>query len=157
MKTVLAIAIAMLAACSSRETSSQQQAPVAPPVPAERPTDETIRFPAKNRVSVRIEEPHVLGKGMLPGGNVAEYSAGGQAYRLFLVKARNSEAAAVMLFDLKSTLGAAKYLPSFGGYYGADGVTPVFVFQKGVFVAGIVGLIEKDADLIAREFAAHLN
>lgn len=106
---------------------------------------------------MRIEETHVLDKGMLPGGNVAEYRSGGQPYRLFLAKAKNSEAAAVMLFDLKSTLGAAKYLPAFGGYYGADGVIPMFIFQKGPFVAGVVGLIEQQADPVAREFAARLN
>lgn len=122
----------------------------------ERPKDESSRFPAKDRVSTRIEENHVLGKGMLPGGNVAEYESGGRRYRIFLARAKNSEAAAVMLFDFKSSLGAAKYVPVFGGYFGTDGVTPVFVFQKGEFVAGIVGLPEKEADPIARELATKL-
>ena len=38
-----------------------------------------------------------------------------------------------------------------------DGETPVFVFPKGKFVAGVVGLPHEEADLLAREFAARLN
>jgi hypothetical protein len=43
-----------------------------------------------------------------------------------------------------------------GGYFGMDGDRPVYIFQKGVFLAGFVGLPEKDADVLARQFAARL-
>jgi len=44
-----------------------------------------------------------------------------------------------------------------GGYFGMDGAAPVYILQKGAFLAGFVGLPEKDADLLARQFAARLN
>ena len=38
-----------------------------------------------------------------------------------------------------------------------DGALPVYVFPKGAYLAGLVGLPEKDADLLARQFAARLD
>jgi hypothetical protein len=43
-----------------------------------------------------------------------------------------------------------------GGYFGMDGDRPVYVFVKGAWVAGIVGLTEEKADAAARVFAARL-
>ncbi len=159
-RTLLAIVAAFaLAGCSSSpETAKKETPPPAPaPAPAPKPKDETARFPLANRVSVTVTETPVLGKAMLAPGNVAEYRRGPVSYRLFLVKAKSSEAAAVMLFDLKSAMGAPQFKPSFGGYYGVHGAQPLFAFQKGTWVAGVEGLPDKDADPIAREFAARLN
>jgi hypothetical protein len=53
-------------------------------------------------------------------------------------------------------LADAKFLPSFGGYFGMDGETPWFVFVKGRYLAGVVGLPQEEADLVARELAARI-
>ena len=66
-------------------------------------------------------------------------------------------AAAFLLLDWKKALTGAHLLPSFGGYFGQDAGKPVFVFTKGAWIAGVVGLPEKDADREARGLAARLN
>ena len=106
---------------------------------------------------MRLVDDHVLGKDFLPGGNVAEYRRKGKTYQQFLVHAKSAEAAALLLFDFKGHLRDAKFLPHMGGYFGMDDTTPVYILQKGVFLAGFVGLSEKDADLLARQFAARLD
>jgi len=141
----------MLSACSSPPV---QNAPAAAPA---KPQDESRRFPLADQVSMRLVDDHVLGKDFLPGGNVAEYKRKGKTYQQFLVHARSSEAAALLLFDFKGHLRDAKFLPHMGGYFGMDGAAPVYILQKGAFLAGFVGLPEKDADLLARQFAARLN
>jgi hypothetical protein len=156
MKSSFAVLAALLlSGCGSNESAPAPAAPAAEPK-VEKPADESARFPKKDLISTTLVEDHVLGKGLLPGGNVATYRSREKTYQLFLVRLKNGEAAAIKLLDFKSTLGTFKYLPAFGGYYGMDGATPVFVFQKGPFLAGITGLTEKEADPIAREFAARL-
>jgi hypothetical protein len=68
----------------------------------------------------------------------------------------DTEKASFVLLDAKGALADAKYVPSFGGYYGMDGDTPWFVFAKGKYFAGIVGLPQEEADLVARDFAARV-
>lgn len=116
-----------------------------------------MRFPKAGLIDATIVDDHVMGKGFLPGGNVANYNLKGKSYQLFLVRATSSAAAALLLFDYKGNLASFKYLPHFGGYFGIDGASTVFIFQKGSFLAGVAGLPEKDADPIAREFAVRLN
>ena len=128
-----------------------------PPRAPVKPPDESRRFPLADQVSMRLVDDHVLGKDFLPGGNVAEYRRKGKTYQQFLVRAKSPEAAALLLFDFKGHLRDAKFLPHMGGYFGMDGATPVYILQKGAFLAGFVGLAEKDADLLARQFAARLN
>jgi hypothetical protein len=119
--------------------------------------DESRRFPLADRVALRLVDDHVLGKDFLPGGNVADYKRKGKTYQQFLVRSTSNEAAALLMFDFKGHLKDAKYLAHMGGYFGLDGSTPVYMFQKGVFLAGFVGLPEKDADVLARQFAARLD
>lgn len=154
MKRFALAALAVFTACSplpeTRETAK--------PAPAKpKPPDLSRFFPAKDRTGVEIVDGNLMGSKVLPGGNVATYAAGSKSWRLFLVQAKSPEAAAILLLDYKTTLKDPKYVPAFGAYFGADGDTPVFVLQKGVYLAGIVGLSEKDADPVAREFAARLN
>lgn len=151
----LAVLIAALCACGGAPPKEQTQAAPAPA--AAKPADESRRFPVAGRVSLRLVEDHVLGKDFLPGGNVAEYRQKGKAYQQFLVRAASAEAAGLLLFDFKSHLRDTKYLAHMGGYFGMDGETPVYLFQKGVFLAGFVGLPEKEADPLARQFAARLD
>lgn len=106
---------------------------------------------------MKLVGDQILGKDFLPGGNLAEYRQKGKTYQQFLVRAKSPEAAALLLFDFKSHLRDAKFLAHMGGYFGMDGAQPVYIFQKSAFLAGFVGLPEKDADPLARQFAARLN
>lgn len=144
----------VLAGCDSAPKS----APAAEPAKkAAKPADLTRFFPMANRGDVKLEEEHLLGKDYLPGGNIAHYKNGKQEYDLFLLKTSGNEAAALLMFDFKGKLKAPKLIPSFGGYWGMDGERKIFVFPKLAFVAGVVGLSEKDADPIARDFAARIH
>lgn len=119
--------------------------------------DETHRFPVEGRLEAKVVEDHVLGREFLPGGNVARYRRGKQEFDMFVIRTSVPEAAALMLFDYKKRMENPKLIAHFGGYYGKDGERMVFVFAKGVWVAGVAGLPEKDADMAARELAARLN
>jgi hypothetical protein len=151
---VTAIALG-LAACSSPapESPAKNQPATAPA----KPIDQSRRFPIENQVKIQLVDDHVLGKDFLPGGNVAEYQQKGKTYQQFLVRAKSPEDAALLLFEFKGRLRDAKYLPHMGGYFGMDGDQPVYIFSKGAFLAGFAGLPEKQADPLARQFAARLN
>ena len=105
---------------------------------------------------MELVEQKMLGRDFLPGGNLAQYKRGNKTYQQFLIRAADANSAAILLLDLKNTLRDAKFIPHMGGAYGLDGETPVYCFQKGVFFAGFIGLPEKEADPLAREFAARL-
>jgi hypothetical protein len=122
--------------------------------------DESRRFPMANLVDTKIVDQHLMGKPFMPGGTLASYKKGKIAYDMFLARLPSANAAAFLLLDWKKALAGAHLVPSFGGYFGQDGNgagRPVFVFAKGAWIAGIVGLPEKDADSQARALAAHLN
>lgn len=122
-----------------------------------RPVDETRFFPSKERFSVEVVPDKLLGHDFLPGGNVATYKRGAKEYRMFVIKMRDANAAAMLLFEYKDKLPAPKFVASFGGYFGDDGGTPAFLFAKNAWVCGVLGLSEADADAVAREFAARVN
>jgi hypothetical protein len=149
----LAGGLAILCACGS---STPKQQPASTPIIALAPADESRRFPLAGQIGMRMVNDHILDKDFLPGGNVAEYKQRGRTYQQFLIRAGTPEAAALLLFEHKSHLRDPKYLAHMGGYFGMDGDKPVYIFQKGVFLAGFVGLPEKDADVLARQFAARL-
>lgn len=94
---------------------------------------------------------------MLPGGNIARYKRGAKEYELFVVKTSATSTAAVLLFDFKNTLASPRFIPHFGGFFGKDGDTDTFIFAKGVWLAGVRGLPEAEADAVARQFAAGLD
>src|SRR5579871_5094821 len=112
-------------------------------------TDETRRFPLANRVDTQVSATHLLGKTFMPGGTLARYKRGKIEYSMFVAKAATAQDAAFVLLDWHKALTGSKIIPSFGGYFGNDAGHPVFVFAKGLWVAGVVGLPEKDADLAA--------
>ncbi|HYM13557.1 MAG TPA: hypothetical protein VEU62_22645 [Bryobacterales bacterium] len=148
-------ALAVMCACGgSQPIQPPQSASQAAP---EKPVDESRRFPLADQVSMTLVDNHLLGKDFLPGGNVAEYKRRGMTYQQFLIHSKSAEAAALLLFDFKSHLGGAQFLPHMGGYFGMDGATPVYLFQKGPYLAGLAGLPEKEADPLARQFAARLE
>jgi len=146
------VALAFLAGCGAAKEDPPKKAPVV----QAKPSDESRRFPTKNQTRMQLVERDLLDKGILPGGNLAEYKHRGKTYQQFLVRAESAEKAALLLFDLKTTLNNPKYLAHMGGYFGTDREQPVYIFAKGVFLAGFIGLAEKEAELLAREFAARL-
>lgn len=124
---------------------------------APRTPDESHRFPKQDQVDVKLVQKELLGKAYLPGGNVAQYKKGKQQYELFLGRLPGANDAPLALLACKKDLAGAKLIPSFGGYFGTDGRQPVFVFTKGAWIAGVRGLTEKEADAVARDFAARLS
>ncbi|MEO8663358.1 MAG: hypothetical protein ABI693_33180 [Bryobacteraceae bacterium] len=150
----LALVALWLAGCGGGGESKPAAAPA--PAVVEKPAEESRRFPMADRVEARVENDKLLGKAFLPGGNVASYKKGKQEYQLFLVKAKNTSDPAIWLLDWKKEMKDAKLVPGFGGYYGDDGGKKVFVFTKNSYLAGVVGLSEKDADAVARVLAVRI-
>ncbi len=103
---------------------------------------------------MQLVPDHLLGKKFMPGGNLAEYKAG---YRVFLVHAADAQKAAFLLVDWRNALTHPQYLANMGGFFGMDQGTPVYVFSKGPYVAGWLGLPQAEADRLARQFAMRLN
>lgn len=146
----------LLAGCSAPEPAKPAAA-AKPAAKAEMPFDETIKFPAKDRVEVKQFAAPLFGKPFLPGGNVAHYKRGAKEWDLFLVKASGADTAALLLLDFKKQMTNTHVVAHFGGFAGRDGGRPAFVFAKGRWLAGVLGLPEKEADLLARDFAARIN
>jgi hypothetical protein len=121
------------------------------------PTDESRRLAVANRTKAEVVPKALLGKAFMPGGTLATYRKGAKEYRVFVTKLKDPTTAAILLLDWKKALQGAKLVPSFGGYFGTDGGQTVFVFTKGPWMAGTVGLTEKEADAEARVLATRLN
>ncbi|HCC55735.1 MAG TPA: hypothetical protein DEQ47_00445 [Solibacterales bacterium] len=149
MKTAT-ILFCLLAACSQPREAPRAAVQVPPP-------DLRQKFPLQNQVSMQLVPDHVLGKSFMPGGNLAEYKHGAQQYRVFLIRADDAQKAAFLLVDWRNALSQPQYLANMGGFFGQDAGTPVYVFSKGPYVAGWVGLPQTDADRLARQFATRLN
>jgi hypothetical protein len=150
---VLAALAAVTISCSPDSKTSS--APVAEKaLKAVPPADESRRFPKANLVGTRVVDDQLLGKKFMPGGTLAHYKNGNIEYDMFIAK---SSKAAYLLPDWSGVLTNAKLVPSFGGYFGEDNGRPVFVFSKGSYIAGIVGLPEKDADAEARTLATRIE
>jgi len=122
-----------------------------------KPHDESRRFPTANLVDSAVVDKQLLGKPFMPGGTLAHYKKGKTEYEMFVAKLPTATDAALILPDWRKALTDSKLIPSFGGYFGRDADRPVFVFSKGPWIAGIVGLTEKDADPQARALAAKLD
>jgi hypothetical protein len=125
--------------------------------PVVRPADEGRRFPRTNRVSHEIVDNHLLGKDFLPGGNLAAYENAGKKYQQFLISSASPDQATFLMMDFKDRFRDAKFVGHFGGYFGYDGETPVLLFPRNNYLAGVVGLPQEEADQVARDFAARLN
>ena len=98
-----------------------------------------------------------MGQPFLPGGTVARYRRGKLEYEMFLARLPSPTDAAIALLDWKKTLSNPQLIPAFGAYYGKDSGRPVFVFTKGSWMAGIVGLELNDADPPARILAGQID
>lgn len=153
MRMILSLCLlAALAGCGSAPAPSPRPVP-----PRPRVADDTHHFPAANRASASVVEDHLLGHAFLPGGNIAHYKKGAREYDLILIRTSSPEAAALLLLDYKKHLQNPKVIAHFGGFAGADSGKPAFLFAKGAWLGGVLGLPQEEADLAAREFAARLN
>lgn len=154
---IAAAIVGYFSACSIPSDSPPKPKAGAARAPTEKPRDETRRFPSQGRVSVEIVDDHVMGKDFLPGGNVAQYDDNGKQWRQFLAHVDSPTSAALLLNEYRGEMEGAKYLAHMGGYFGKDGADDVLVMQKGRWLMGIAGLPEKEADMVARGFAARLD
>ncbi len=144
----------LLAGCG--EQPAPKAVPVTPPAAVVKPADESRRFPLKDRTGTMVVQEKLLGHDFLPGGNVATYERGAKKYKLFLIRLGDATKAGILLLDYKTRLKDAKFVASFGGYFGGDDGKPVFVFSKNEWLMGVQGLEQKEADAVAREFAGRL-
>ncbi|MBZ5578789.1 MAG: hypothetical protein LAP40_19685 [Acidobacteriia bacterium] len=150
----LCAAALLLASCGSEPKPAAPETKNVEPI---KPRDETRRFPLDGQVETRVVENHLLDKVFLPGGTMAHFKKGGAEYDLFVAQFPTATDAAIALAHLEGDLKGAHLIPSFGGYFGTDAGRPIFVFPKDTWIAGVIGLPEKQADPEARVLAAHLN
>ena len=122
--------------------------------------DDTALLLPLNRTAARVIPDHLLGKTALPGGTIGDYEEHGRKYQLFIIETESAQDAAILLLDLKVSLTDPAYLANMGGYFGTDAGTPagtpIYVFAKLKYLAGVVGLPKNLADPIARQLAARL-
>lgn len=156
MRVWLAFAAALaLAGCGSDNKPDVHVADKAAEAP--KPKDETRRFPVADQVDTKVVEKEILGKHFMPGGTMAHYKKGKTEYDMFVAEFPTATDAAIAMANWDGALQGAQLIPTFGGYFGTDGGQAVFVFPKDKWVAGIVGLPQKEADTQARILAARLN
>jgi hypothetical protein len=122
----------------------------------EPPKDLSQKFSQAGQTGMQLAPDHLLGKDFMPGGNLADYKTEDGKFQEFLLEGADPKSAAFVLLDWKAAMPDAKYLAHMGGYFGTDKGKPVYVFTKGPFVVGIIGLSLEKADAEGRRFAARL-
>ena len=142
-------------ACNSNSDQTMVFDHVSPPM--SKPDDMSYLFSLAGQEKIELVENNLLGKEYLPGGNLAQYKRDGLHYQQFLIRAATPEKSIFLMMDFKNSLENARFIPHLGGYFGLDGKIPVLIIQRGHTLAGVVGLPEKDADNIIREFAPRLD
>ena len=157
MRTLPVAALVILLLSCDSKPSAPEPTPAPKVVSTPKPADESRRFPKANRLSTIVVDKELLGKRFMPGGTLGQYRKGKTEYEIFVARVATSTDAALLLPDWEHALTDAKFIPSFGGYFGRDAGRPVFVFTKGPWIAGIAGLPERDADRIARDLAKALE
>jgi hypothetical protein len=150
---IFAISV-LLTGCGSQ--SAPPSAAPARQAPLPKPADETRRFPLADQVDTRVVNDHLLEKPFMPGGTIAHYKKGKTEYNMFVAQVPAGQDTSALLLDWKTALSNAEFVASFGGYFGEDAGKPTFVFSKGNWIAGVVGLPQKEADLVARGLAARI-
>lgn len=155
MRRLYALVFTVGFGCSSPAPQPKPEAASAP-AQVTPPADESRRFALAGQVKMELVPAHLLDKPFMPGGNLATYQVGKARYQQFLGKLPDAQAAAFLLLDWRKALKDNHYLPNMGGFFGLDGDQPVYVFTKGAWIAGTVGLPEAKADAAMRQFAVHL-
>ena len=148
---------ALAAAMISCGSDTKPSAPAPQAAEAPKPADDSRYLPKAGLVDSHVVDRQLLGKSFMPGGTMGHYKVGKQEFDMFLARMPSAQDAAFVLPDWSKALANSVLVPSFGGYFGLDGATPVFVFTKGVWVAGVAGLSQKDADVQARALAGMLR
>jgi len=151
---VLAACALTLVSCASKPTPPAKQAEAVKIAP--KPADESRRFPQANLVSSEVVDSALLGKPFMPGGTLARYKKGKTSYEMFVARAASATDAAGKLSDWRKALTNPEFVPSFGGFFGQDAGRPLFVFSKGEWIAGVVGLSRSEADTASRLLASRL-
>jgi hypothetical protein len=146
---VAAVLAAVLLSCGSESKPPA----VAEKAAAPKPADESRHLPKAGLVESHVVDRELLGKSFMPGGTLGHYKVGKSEFDMFVARMPSAQDAAFLMIDWSKALANSKLVPSFGGYTGDDAGHPVFVFSKGVWVAGVVGLPQKDADTQARPLA----
>lgn len=149
---ILMILCGLMSCGSSPAPEPAQTAPAPPPAPR----DDSNLLPEEGLISSSVAAEHVLDKDYLPGGTVGEYERDGKNYSVFLINLPNPDRAGMLAYDVKERLADAKFVASFGGYFGMDGDQPWFIFPRKSVLVGVVGLPEEEADLLSRELASHI-
>jgi hypothetical protein len=152
---VLILSLACLVGLSS--CGSEPKTPVVVKQEPVKPPDESRRFPQANLVSSEVVMTGLMGHSFMPGGTVGHFKKRRLQYDMFLAKANTPTDAAILLLSWDKAMTDAKLVPSFGGYFGKDGDRPAFVFTKGAWITGIVGLQQKEADAEARVLASRIE
>jgi hypothetical protein len=152
-----AVIAVLLAGCGSAEKKSEAEKKVEAPAPPPPVKDDTGLLPSLNRKAARVVQNHLLDKQVLPGGTIGDYEAGHSRYQMFIIESGSNQDAAILLLDLKNALKDPVYIANMGGYFGADGDKPVYVFAKAKYLAGVTGLARERADPLARQLAARLQ
>jgi hypothetical protein len=110
-------------------------------------------FPLTGQLAIKEVPNHIFNNPAFPPGVLADY----KGYQLFLIRTASNQKAAFLLLDYKKTLRAPRYLANMGGFFGVDSTDrPHYVFAKGPFLAGVIGLPQEQADPIARQFAGRI-
>ena len=155
MRFLVLSLLTILASCSNPPAEQPKAAPK--PIPSHQPPkDLASKFSSRGQTGIKLVPDHLLGKDFMPGGNLADYKTENGTFRMFLLEAPDAQKAAFMLLDWKAAMPDAKYLAHMGGYFGESQGQPVYVFSKGPYLAGIVGLPQDKADIEARRFAERL-
>jgi hypothetical protein len=149
------IALLWLVSCSQNPVREPALKPFSLPE-TPRQIAEDVKFPAAGKKGVEVVETNLLGLPFLTGGNLAEYDTGKLQYKLFVIRMKSPAQAGSYIFELEKQLQGAKFVASYGGYFGQTSAGPLFVFAKGAYIGGIAGLTEDQSVQIGKEFAARL-
>ncbi|MFB3778158.1 MAG: hypothetical protein ACE141_11120 [Bryobacteraceae bacterium] len=145
----------LLASCGS--------APAPPPakktvqVEAPPPREEWHRFPKSGMIETKLVPTQLMGKPFMPGGTLGRYKQANTEYEMFICRLSSAEDAALLLGEWKAVMTNPQLVYSFGGYFGEDAGRPAFIFPKGSWIAGVVGLPQKEAERKASLLAAYLD
>lgn len=155
VRAICVVTAVILTASCGDEKPAAKQGPVK--VAAGAPSDETRRFPMAGRDKVEVVADQLFGKAFLPGGNIASYEKDRKRWQQFVIKAKSPGDTAILLGQFKDTMQSPKFVAHMGGYYGTDGARSYFVFPKGNWLAGVVGLPLEESDTLGRQMAVLLN
>jgi hypothetical protein len=146
------LSVLLAAGCSTQSTEAKSQSPKTATT-----KDESDLFPSAGRLATQVYPDHMMNKQFLPGGTMAEFQGDKGEYREFLVHLANGRNASFLLQDYKQSLRNTTELPDKAALFGTDDGQPTYVFVRGPYLAGIVGLPEDQARAVAKEWSDKLS